>query len=73
MPAVYAFSLFMSYGKVEPFRHAANYIDRILRGGKPADLPVQEPTRFETAVNIKTATALGELIERRTLLQCMSA
>jgi putative tryptophan/tyrosine transport system substrate-binding protein len=67
VPAVYAFSFFvtagglMSYGtdQVDLFRHAANYVDRILRGDKPADLPVQEPTRFETAVNVKTAKALG--------------
>ena len=67
MPAVYPFNFFVkgggliSYGTDQPdmFRLAASYIDRILRGDKPADLPVQAPTRFETAVNLKTAKALG--------------
>jgi putative tryptophan/tyrosine transport system substrate-binding protein len=51
----------MSYGtdQVDMFRQAAGYIDRILRGDKPADLPVQAPTKYETAINLKTATALG--------------
>ena len=51
----------MSYGtdQVEIFRQAASYVDRILRGATPADLPVQAPTKFETAINLKTAKALG--------------
>jgi putative ABC transport system substrate-binding protein len=51
----------MSYGtdQNDLFRLAAFYIDRILRGDKPADLPVQAPTKFETTVNLKTAKALG--------------
>jgi putative ABC transport system substrate-binding protein len=51
----------MSYGtdQVEMFGQTATYIDRILRGAKPADLPVQAPTRYETVLNLKTAKALG--------------
>jgi putative tryptophan/tyrosine transport system substrate-binding protein len=51
----------MSYGTdyVDMFRQAAPYVDRILRGDKPADLPVQAATKFETIVNLKTAKALG--------------
>jgi putative tryptophan/tyrosine transport system substrate-binding protein len=66
LPAVYAFSFIvasgglMSYGidQAETFRLAASYVDRILRGDKPADLPVQAPTKFETVVNQRTAKAL---------------
>ena len=51
----------LSYGVDSPdlFRRAATYVDRILRGAKPAELPVQLPTKFEMAVNVKTAKALG--------------
>jgi putative ABC transport system substrate-binding protein len=67
LPAVYTASFFveagglMSYGtdQVDMFRQAASYVDRILRGDKPADLPVQAPTKYETVVNLKTAKALG--------------
>ncbi len=67
LPAVYPFRFFvtagglMSYSTdfVFVYRQAASYIDRILRGAKPADLPVQAPTKFETALNLKTAKALG--------------
>jgi putative ABC transport system substrate-binding protein len=51
----------MSYGASEPdlFRHAAGYVHNILQGTKPADLPVEQPVKFEMAVNLKTAKALG--------------
>ena len=51
----------LSYGpdQVDPFRRVASYVDRILRGAKPAELPVQFPAKFEMAVNLKTAKALG--------------
>ena len=51
----------VSYGpdRIDQYHHAANYVDRILRGEKPADLPVQAPTKYELAINLKTAKALG--------------
>jgi len=70
LPAVYAFHFMvaagglMSYGtdQADTFRLAASYVDRILRGDKPADLPVQAPTKFETTVNLRTAKALDIII-----------
>src|SRR4051812_34033392 len=67
LPAVYPFRVFamegglMAYGinVADQFRRAASYIDRILRGAKPVDLPVQAPTKFELVINLKTSKALG--------------
>jgi putative tryptophan/tyrosine transport system substrate-binding protein len=67
LPAVYTDRIFVtgggliSYGpdRIEQFQRAASYIDRILKGEKPSDLPVQAPTRYETVINLKTAKALG--------------
>jgi putative ABC transport system substrate-binding protein len=77
VPAVYALSFFardgglLSYGVdlVDQWRLAASYVDRILRGEKPGDLPVQLPTKFEMVVNRKTATALGLAIPPSILLR----
>jgi putative ABC transport system substrate-binding protein len=67
LPAVYSLRYYatagglISYGpnSIDPFRRAADYVDRILRGEKPANLPVQAPTRYELVINLKTAKAIG--------------
>ena len=67
LPVVYPYRFFVadggliSYGPdpIEQYRQAAHYVDRILKGEKPADLPVQAPTKYETVLNLKTAKALG--------------
>jgi putative ABC transport system substrate-binding protein len=75
LPAVYYDRYFVaaggliSYGSnnVEQFRLAAAYVDRILKGEKPADLPVQAPTKYELIINLKTAKALGLTIPEKLL------
>ena len=77
VPAIYAFGTqatgggLMSYGVdlADEFRSAAVNVDRILRGGKPADLPVQAPAKFVTVLNLKTADALGLTVPLATLLR----
>jgi putative ABC transport system substrate-binding protein len=77
LPSMHGFREFaeagglMSYGPSvsEVFRRAATFVDKILRGASPADLPVEQPTRFELVVNLKTARALGLAIPPSLLLR----
>lgn len=75
MPAIYATSEFVgglaAYGVnwADAYRHAASFVDKILKGAKPADLPMEQPTKFELVLNLKTAKALGLTIPPSLLLQ----
>jgi len=76
LPAMYPFRDFVAGGGLmsytpsdENWRHAASYVDKIIKGAKPADLPVERPTKFELVINLKTAKALGLTIPHSLLLR----
>jgi len=77
LPTVYPFRYFavagglLTYGfdNIELYKRAASYVDRILRGAKPNELPIQQPTRFEMVVNLKAAKALGLTIPESFLVR----
>src|SRR5262249_32009071 len=59
LPAVYPFRFFAAEGGLMSWRRAATYVDRVLRGEKPGELPVQAPTKYELVINLKTAKVIG--------------
>jgi putative ABC transport system substrate-binding protein len=77
LPAVYPYRVFVDFGGLvayavhgfDSLRQAATFVDRILRGAKPADLPVQVPTKYETVLNLKTAKSLGIEVSPSLLLR----
>jgi len=77
LPTMYGSSEFCDLGGLmcyapsyhDLFRRAATYVDKILKGAKPADLPVEQPTKFDLVLNLKTAKALGLTIPQTLLLQ----
>ncbi|HET6222347.1 MAG TPA: ABC transporter substrate binding protein, partial [Dongiaceae bacterium] len=77
VPAIYVNRYFvragalLSYGNnaLDQYRRAASYVDRVLKGGRPADLPVQAPVKFELAINLKTARTLGLAVPPLLLLR----